>query len=92
MSYLEQSKQNAAARRDSQELAAMRRESELAGVANAAKADGANLGYQQGVQEGAQQVESFKQQLMNLFGSRPQAPTPEQGLAGSGKRNPSAAQ
>ena len=81
MSYLEQSKQNAAARRDSAELEAMKRDVERVNISEAAKAEGANFGYQQGRQEGAQQVAGFKQQLMDLFG-RQQEPVPQQGLAG----------
>lgn len=83
MSILEQAKRRQADAEDAAELAAMRRDAERVNISDSARAEGANLGYQQGLQEGALQVADFKQQLMELFGQREPQSSPTQGLAGS---------
>lgn len=83
MSILEQAqkrKEDAAA---AAELEAIKRDKERLIIADEAKSEGANLGYQQGLQEGALQIADFKQQLMELFGQREPQSSPTQGLAGS---------
>ena len=77
MSYLEQSRQNKANAQKAQAFDAQQTKQRAQQVYEAGKGEGADFGYQQGLQEGAQQVAGFKQRLMDLFGQRP----PEQGLA-----------
>ena len=77
MSYLEQSRQNKANAQKAQAFDAQQTKQRAQQVYEAGKGEGADFGYRQGLQEGAQQVAGFKQRLMDLFGQRP----PEQGLA-----------
>lgn len=82
MSILEQAKRRRADAEAAAELAAMRRDAERVNISDSARSEGAGVGYQQGLQEGALQVAGFKQKLMDLFGQRQEQPAPAQGLAG----------
>lgn len=70
MGYMRQAQQNAANEKAAAQLSALKRDAEAFSIADSARAEGANLGYRQGIQEGEMQMASFAEQLQKLFGAR----------------------